>query len=255
MCFTPVKVRGRYVACRKCPECRINYSNTWAFRVGLEASLYESNCFITLTYSDSFLPSDRQPCKRDLQLFIKRLRKSVPFPIRYFACGEKGSKRLRPHYHIIVFGLSFDDLVFLKRDKKGIDLFRSPKLESLWTFGFSSVIPSVNVSVAKYCCKYFQKSDSWLLMSRKPAIGWLAFKPEWLSSDKLYLDGRTCRIPDTFLNKSDPSLVQSIHDLRSSSLSRFHFPDRLGFPLFDDQAYQSYLSLRKKQFYSRFPSY
>jgi hypothetical protein len=66
--------------------------------------------FITLTYSDEYLPDDLSVHKEHLQKFFKRLRKAIyPSKIRYFACGEYGTKTQRPHYHAIVFGLSLCD--------------------------------------------------------------------------------------------------------------------------------------------------
>ncbi|HEX2956327.1 MAG TPA: hypothetical protein VHO70_05830, partial [Chitinispirillaceae bacterium] len=48
--------------------------------------------------------------------FFKRIRKSIyPKKIRYFACGEYGEKRERPHYHSIIFGLNFDDKELIMR--------------------------------------------------------------------------------------------------------------------------------------------
>lgn len=48
--------------------------------------------------------------KRELQLFMKRLRKELSKytdeRIRYFACGELGPKHLRPHFHLLLW---FDD--------------------------------------------------------------------------------------------------------------------------------------------------
>lgn len=42
--------------------------------------------------------------KRDLQLFIKRLRKKFPNEkIRYYAVGEYGPVHFRPHYHLILW--------------------------------------------------------------------------------------------------------------------------------------------------------
>lgn len=45
--------------------------------------------------------------KKDLQLFIKRLRKNLSKytheKIRYYACGEYGPKHYRPHFHLLVW--------------------------------------------------------------------------------------------------------------------------------------------------------
>ena len=66
--------------------------------------------FLTLTYDNEHLPPGAELSKRDLQLFIKRLRKRNP-GIRYFAVGEYGSQKGRPHYHAVIFNLVDLDLV------------------------------------------------------------------------------------------------------------------------------------------------
>ncbi len=43
--------------------------------------------------------------KRDIQLFIKKLRKRIPLGFRYFLCSEYGALKERPHYHAIFFNL------------------------------------------------------------------------------------------------------------------------------------------------------
>ena len=68
---------------------------------------------MTLTYSNEKLPEDLSVSKRELQLFIKKLRfnyaeqrkklKLDPSPIRYFGVGEYGAETHRPHYHLIAF--------------------------------------------------------------------------------------------------------------------------------------------------------
>ncbi len=45
--------------------------------------------------------------KQDYQKFMKRLRKNTGLKsIRYYACGEYGTKTWRPHYHAIIFGVT-----------------------------------------------------------------------------------------------------------------------------------------------------
>ena len=111
------------VPCRTCLGCRIDYSREWANRMCLEMLCSGQACFITLTYNNSSLPltKDLIPtlCKRDWQLFMKRLRKAFPDrKLRFYMCGEYGSHTLRPHYHAIIFGLdifAFPDLKYLKK--------------------------------------------------------------------------------------------------------------------------------------------
>lgn len=97
--------------CGCCLPCRINKSRLWTFRMILEMADHKESAFVTLTYNDDHLPafSDLEP--RHLQLFLKRLRRKIyPKKLRFFACGEYGMKGIRginPHYHIILFGVSW----------------------------------------------------------------------------------------------------------------------------------------------------
>ena len=100
------------VPCGQCLACRINRRRKWTARILLEAAETAQSIFVTLTYMPEFCPVENIKGelvqvlkKRDLQLFIKRLRevKNVGH-VRYFACGEYGSKTQRPHYHLVLFG-------------------------------------------------------------------------------------------------------------------------------------------------------
>lgn len=191
--------------CGKCIECLEKYSSEWAFRCMLEASQYENNCHLTLTYSDA--PKSVQ--RRDLQLFIKRLRKAIsPLKIRYFGCGEYGSKKLRPHYHLVVFGWYPEDAYFWKKSPSGIDLFRSPFLEKIWTLGFSTVA-YVDFNACKYTAKYLQKlqpvssdmTPPFTCMSTRPGIASNFVSFDDLETGKLYVDGRYISLPRFWLKK------------------------------------------------------
>lgn len=92
--------------CGQCLHCRINRARVWTHRILLEQLCHGDNCFITLTYNDECVPRDKEVKKRELQLYIKRLRKRVGKKIRYFAVGEYGDVTYRPHYHAVIFGLS-----------------------------------------------------------------------------------------------------------------------------------------------------
>lgn len=59
--------------------------------------------FITLTYSEKNIPENMSLEKSHLQKFFKRLRKQLTSKVRYFAVGEYGTKKGRPHYHVILF--------------------------------------------------------------------------------------------------------------------------------------------------------
>lgn len=161
----PNKYRDITLPCGKCLACRLQRSKEWAVRCILESKLHEFNCFVTLTYNNDNLPANGSLVPRDLQLFIKRLRKKFGAGIRFFACGEYGSKYQRPHYHILLFGFDFRDKVPWKTSSatkfgNSIDnvIYRSPDLEQLWPYGFSTV-GAVSYESAAYVSRYILKKQ------------------------------------------------------------------------------------------------
>lgn len=188
--------------CGHCYMCSLDYAKQWSARIMLEAKYHKKNCFITLTYNDWFLPE--KPQKRHWQLFMKRLRKEVGWPIRFFACGEKGDKSGRSHMHAIIFGYDFPDKVELKRSASGLMIYRSPTLEKLWPFGISS-IGDVSPESAQYVAKYSMKkklsgidTGEFVLMSRRPGLGVQGYDPSDYVTDKLYLNGKKFKMPRYF---------------------------------------------------------
>ena len=125
--------------CGQCQDCRLSKRREWAVRIVHEASLYEKNCFLTLTYDEDHLPKDGSLHKIHFQRFIRRWRKAwklKPRELRYFHCGEYGDENRRPHYHAIIFGHDFsEDREFLKNSGDG-KLYVSPRLQKLWDYGF-----------------------------------------------------------------------------------------------------------------------
>lgn len=152
-----------------------------------ESSLYEANCFLTLTYRDEQLPPDNSLLISDHQLFMKRLRKSLHHKIRFYNCGEYGDETNRPHYHTILFNHEFPDLKFLKYTKTEQPLFTSQILDDLWSHG-DCYVGSVTFESAAYCGRYCMKKltghrkseygsrePEFSNQSRRPGIGkpWL----------------------------------------------------------------------------------
>lgn len=175
--FSPTKGYSdipQQVPCRQCTGCRLAKSAEWAARCTHEASLYDSNCFLTLTYEQDALPSDGSLKQKHYADFMKRFRdkfegdssvevfdkktglmKSIR-PIRYYHVGEYGDKNRRPHYHSIVFNYDFPDKKFWKMSPSGSPLFLSAELQKLWEFGFSS-IGNATFESAAYCARYSLK--------------------------------------------------------------------------------------------------
>lgn len=193
-----------YLKCGKCVQCDIERSNEWATRICHEASLYDKNCVITLTFDNEHCPFSINP--RDVQLFCKRLFKKLGTTgIRRFYCGEYGSKFNRPHYHLILFNFRPDDLEFFY-EKNGIKYYKSKFISDVWKNGYI-LVSDVNYQTARYCAKYLQKSRStifedtgrmppFIRMSNRPGIGY-----EWAKSninyryDYVLLKGKKYHIP------------------------------------------------------------
>lgn len=145
------------VPCYWCVGCRMSRAQDWATRIKHEASLHEANSFLTLTYSDDWLPDNYSVSVKALQDFMKRLRKSLePKKIRFFACGEYGEKNLRPHYHLIIFGHDFPDRTLWRKTGSGYLTYRSASLEKVWPFGHCE-IGTVTTESAGYVARYVLK--------------------------------------------------------------------------------------------------
>ena len=162
--------------CGQCIGCRIDRSRQWANRCMLELQYHDSAFFVTLTYDDLHVPKSYYPdpatgeahtsltlCKRDFQLWMKRLRKKFSDDkIRFFACGEYGGQTKRPHYHAIIFGLHLDDLVKYKTVKEGdsyYTYYNSDSLQDTWPNGFV-VVGQVTWESCAYVARYVTKKLS-----------------------------------------------------------------------------------------------
>lgn len=200
-----------YLPCRKCDECKMKYATDWSIRCSHELFMRGKGAFITLTvddlktkdfFTEKYMkkyckrcvkgsryikyPINYTLCKGLIQDWLKRTRdvlfKRYGVKIRYFGCGEYGTTGERPHYHLIIFGYDFPDIVPIGQSQKGVPLYFSQELQDLWHFGMTTV-QTVNSKAcfytAKYCLKkltftneqneyelYFGREPEFLLMSR-----------------------------------------------------------------------------------------
>jgi len=146
------------LACGQCWGCRLKNRRDWAIRLKHESEISERSSFVTLTYDQENIPWDHGLRKRDLQLFLKRLRKHFPNgAIRYLAAGEYGSKTLRPHYHLIICGADFVDSSIQVGERKGRAIFVSALLADTWSKGKHEVEPCVTFEAASYAASYCTK--------------------------------------------------------------------------------------------------
>lgn len=182
------------IPCGKCVQCRMQSAKEWKIRAVLESQFAMSSWFLTLTYSDSCLPTDKETGeailhKEDLQRFFKRLRKKG-LVFRYLACGEY-SPSGRPHYHMILFLRNSKDLDF---HLEAVNHYSSCFIQDAWPFGLIDLEEAYPGSMA-YVAGYVEKKckDDYLkwpvppfrLVSRKPGLGFEYFAK---NKDKLLLD-------------------------------------------------------------------
>lgn len=121
-CTNPFEVKhGDFwikVPCMYCLACRITKISHWTLRILCEMQKYKGlGLFITLTYKPEYLPEHASLIKEDVQKWVKRIRKEFSKEknksIKYFCCGEYGELGQRPHYHLIMLGLSWNDRLIL----------------------------------------------------------------------------------------------------------------------------------------------
>ena len=151
------------IPCGKCVEClkarSLNntarvFLNVLSLKDRMSFNDFSNSCyFVTLTYSDLFLPKNYSLSKRDLQLFLKRLRKYFDynfgknlFHFKYYACGEYGDKTLRPHYHLLLmFEISCSEKIL------------KDALKNTWSFGLIDYKNTSDLSAISYITRYCDK--------------------------------------------------------------------------------------------------
>lgn len=190
-------LKGIPFGCGQCLPCLINKRRTWTLRLLLEFFQHAKASFVTLTYSEQFVPLslDCVPilCKRHVQLFLKRVRKRFPDRLIRFYCGaEYTPKNHLPHYHLILFGVAPDELDndwFNWLGRSGPlrpNFFRSTTLTDLWQNKGIVHVGEVTAESISYCAGYVTKKitrkgdgrvPEFQLMSRMPGIG-LSALPE-----------------------------------------------------------------------------
>lgn len=171
LCKNPIFVKNMngIAPCGQCLHCRTNKRRQKTTRCALEARMHEHALFVHLTYSDDYLPTtiiDRKSnivthyhpdgCldREGLKDFLKRLRRRFPpRSIRVFYAGEYGEKTLRPHYHLVIWGIPYS-----KRDLI-VDAWCDPITGDLQCDAARLWIeePRSPWDVSQYCCGYTMK--------------------------------------------------------------------------------------------------
>jgi hypothetical protein len=205
--------------------------------------MHEDSMFLTLTYRDEDLPENGSLVKKHLQDFMKRYRKKFG-KVRFFACGEYGSKFRRPHYHVLIFGHRLDDLYQIATSG-GMPLYDSPSLERVWGKGIVR-IGECTFESAAYVARYITKKingdlasshyltdvldeetgellqllPEFTTMSLRPGIGseWLdTYIKDVFPANEIIHEGRKFTIPRYYLKKleqSNPILYKQVNKER-----------------------------------------
>jgi len=115
-----------YLPCGKCAACINRKIQEWTFRLDNERINSACTYFVTLTYDNYHVPINKYGKltldKSHVQHFLKKLRydhdndpeygifEDYYFKtnlraekIKYYAVGEYGTERRRPHYHLVMF--------------------------------------------------------------------------------------------------------------------------------------------------------
>jgi len=231
-----------------------------------EAQLHKYNQFLTLTYNDENVPPTLR--KEDFQKFMKRYRKSIePEQIRYYMAGEYGTENGRAHFHSIIFGHRFDDLVYYRTSESGAKLYTSNRLSRLWPMGFATIGEATFESaayIARYCmakitgkgadAHYKGRLPEYNDMSRRPGIGmewYRKFKDDVYPHDYVVINGRETKPPkyyDEILEKEQPDTHKAIKEERVTEAKKQaadNTPERLTAKMTVTQAKLNFLKRNK----------
>jgi len=240
--------KSTLVPCGQCMACRISHQRQWATRMVHESYSHKESCFITLTIDDINRNDTHSVDQRDMQLFIKRLRKQLePMKIRIFYCAEYGTKSLREHYHAILFGYMPKDKIPYKRNQQGDMLYTSQTLANLWKKGFVT-IGEFSSATADYCAKYvtkayigkdkenaynwvdengeiIQRTPPFQSSSKRPGLGsdfYDKYKDQLYAHDETVIDGKIRPVPKAYdrkYKKENPELFAQVKRKRQDKMT------------------------------------
>ncbi|UPW40905.1 replication initiator protein [Sigmofec virus UA08Rod_6143] len=185
------------IPCNKCEGCMLARSYQWSMRCVCEAQSYTESYFLTLTYDNENLPDGSELNRTHITQFVKRLRWHFRhYKLKVFYCGEYGTHRHRPHYHMIVFGLPLQKenvrLFLHSYSRKKNPNYVSPKISDIWGKGLVTIGSFTDQSasyVAQYCLKkqtreYYEfiktkRVKPFIGASNRNALGFDFFQKSW----------------------------------------------------------------------------
>lgn len=245
MCTNPRKLivnkEEIIVKCGKCETCRRERSQEWAIKLINEAKYHKKVSFITLTFDNKILKKGNKyganctflfhikNSKDYFTKFIKRLRKHYKgTPITYYRIGEYGSKTKRCHYHMLCYGVNFEeDRKEYQSSKTGHIQYVSETLNKLWACGICTIqdaCPSNIMYIAQYCIKKINDNDPRYKeiqsFSNRSKISVKWFRRNYKEIEKGYIldnEGKKYRIPRSYINECKKEIYnENIEGLKES---------------------------------------
>lgn len=113
------------VPCGRCYNCLKKYRNSWKIRLLHEFQYMtkeqkKNATFVTLTFSDEYLPKNKEECSKLIRKFLERVRKKYKRSFKHWIVSEYGTRRTkRLHLHGIFFDPPFPPWELTKYWKYG----------------------------------------------------------------------------------------------------------------------------------------
>lgn len=201
-------VESVLLPCGKCAACINRKIQEWTFRLDNERINSKCTYFVTLTYDNYHVPINRygkmELRKSDVQAFLKRLRYDRDNDpeygiledhyfqcdlkrekISYYAVGEYGSEKKRPHMHLVMYNTSKKSII------------------DNWTYGEVDIQVPRSSQAIGYVIKYLHKriynitpknvTPEFSLMSKGIGLGYIEKMKGWhrKNLDVLYTSNET----------------------------------------------------------------
>lgn len=203
MCIQTIYIRKHQqeVPCGKCYECVKRRRNDWYIRCLIQSRESKYTYFGLLTYAKV----GQRLKKRDVQLFLKRLR-AYGYKFSYLIAGEHGPKTDRPHWHCLFFADQPIMFAHIAKAWRG-GYIREPNQNKA---GWVRFEPIKSAKSIRYTVKYLYKYDGndprfTLLISKNPAIGkgFLRYQSSFLNRESaaFTIDGKKMAMPRYYKRK------------------------------------------------------
>lgn len=272
--------RPLYLPCRKCELCLRARKRDLMSRLVMEGYCHPDSICATFTYSEENVPPGGGLSKRQVQLLIKRLREYLwrvhNLRVRVHVVGEYSPRKLRPHYHAIIYGWWPADAVSAGRSQKaGNPEFSSAVLSDLWGLG-RVTFQRFSAGAAGYVAKHqsskarrkgaaelaVQNTDGtwrWLppefeLRPLRPGLGAAFFdkhREQLLALDSVVIDGRKLPLPDYFNTLAERVAPDVLSELKAARALYAADPERVANSSYERLAVREEVARAQTRFFNR----